>query len=313
MTDATYTVSYLISRTFDLLLGAMREDLNRLTSNIGANDTTIATDFPPGMMNKGCYLAIDDEVLYVWSSSSSSNGSSVVVQRGMKGTTPATHTAQTLIKVNPFFTKYQVRQTLQDEIRSWGPQVYAPKSKLITATDFVNGYDLGLLGQCFHVIDVQRSPDSVWATPPDNAWPSVKWRVVNQAPTSSFPSGQALMIVDPVGVFDEPTFNVVYAAPIDVDSPQNGNTLPFQDGDSLTVMGMDNSDLDIAPYGAAWRLASGREIRRTLQEAQGNTADVQNFPPGYMVKTAEEFKQLRDSRLQDAMERLLQQYPIKRM
>ena len=49
-----------------------------------------------------------------------------------------------------------------------------------------------------------------------------------------------------------------------------------------------------------------------LTEAQGATADLQNFPPGYMIKTAEEFKQLRDSRLQDAQERLLQQYPISR-
>lgn len=305
--DATaYTVGYLISRTFDLLLGSTREDLNRLTDSIQASDTTIAFDFAPGRMNTGSYIAIDDEIMYVWTSSTSSGSTTAVVQRGMKNSAPAIHAAGTIVKVNPFFTQYQVRQTLQDEIRSWGPQVFQAKSLDIAATDFVNGYDLGELGNLYSVIDVQRSPDTIWATPPDEMWPSVKWRVVNSANTTSFPSGQALMIVDPVPVFDQPTFHVVYAAPIDVDSS-------FEDADSVIEMGMDSSDLDIAPYGAAWRLASSREIRRMLTEVQGNSADMQNFPPGYMVKTAEEFKQLRDSRLQDAIERLRAQYPIKRM
>ena len=232
----------------------------------------------------------------------------------MKGTTAATHSNGTLVHVNPFFTRYQVRNTLQDEIRSWGPQVYQVKTADIAATDYVNGYDLGALNPGFGVIDVQRSPDTLFdSTPNDETWPSVKWRVVRSANLTAFPSGQALIITDPTPVFDSPTFHVVFAAPFDVDSPQSPNTVPFQDSDSLATMGIDNSDIDIAPYGAAWRLASGREIGRMLTERMGATADLQNFPPGYMVKTAEEFKVLRDSRLRDAQERLRSEFPIKRM
>jgi hypothetical protein len=305
--EALYTVGYLINRTFDLLLGAAQEDLNVVASNVDIGDATVSLSYPSQRAQPGAYIAIDDEVMYVLSALDNSSGGCVLgVIRHMKGTTATAHSLNAIAYVNPYFAKYQVRRTLQDEIRSWGPQIFAPKSKVIAATDFVRGYDLGELGRLYRVLDVQRSPDSVWGSPPNQSWPSVKWRMVNQADTTAFPSGQALMIVDPIGVFDEPSFNVVYAAPIDVDTT-------FNDDDSVIAMGMDSSELDIAPYGAAWRLASGREIRRMLTESMGNTADMANFPPGYMIKTAEEFKMLRNSRLQDAEERLLQQYPVKRM
>lgn len=301
-----YTVGYLLNRTLDLLLGAAQEDLNNSQNVIQVGDTSIVLQYPSGRAQPGSYIAIDDEVIYVWTATdNSSGGCTLTVQRGMKGTTAVQHEPN-VVYVNPYFPRYQVRKTLMDEIRSWGPQIFNPASKVVSGVDFVRGYDLGLLGKCFRVLEVRRSPDTLWATPDPEDWPRVKFQVVNQAPTSDFASGQAIIITDPIEVFDAPKFNIVYAAPIDVDSS-------FDDGDSVIAMGMDASDIDIAPYGAAWRLASGREVRRMLVQAQANTADLQNFPPGYMIKTAEEFKQLRDSRLQDAIERLLQQYPVTRM
>ena len=151
-----------------------------------------------------------------------------------------------------------------------------------------------------------ESPDPLTGIVNENSWARVNYRIDKNANLTSFPSGAALFITDPLGVFDSPrTFHVTYAAPIDVDTT-------FEDTDCLHVTGMDYSDIDIAPYGAAWRLASGREVRRMLTEAQGQNSDLQNFPAGYMVKAAEDFKNLRDSRLKDAIERLRAQYPIRR-
>ena len=65
MADVTYTVGYLIDRTFDLLLGAAREDMN-VASAHGAGDTTISWTYTAGRANQGTYIAIDDEVMYVW-------------------------------------------------------------------------------------------------------------------------------------------------------------------------------------------------------------------------------------------------------
>ena len=301
------TVGDLINRTFDLLLGAGREERNQLTSNLDTSTTTFNVNYPLGSLSRGTYIAIDNEVMYVWAAvAGSGNSSTVTVQRGDKGTTPGTHAANAIIQVNPYFTRYQVKQTLRDEIRSWGPQVFQVLSVDISAVNWSRGYDLGILGQWFYILGISESPDPLTGVVSDNLWSPVSCRIERQANIQSFPSGSALFITDPQGVFDAPrTFHVTYAAPIDVDTT-------FQDTDCLHVTGMDYSDIDIAPYGAAWRLASGREVRRMLTEAQGQNSDLQNFPAGYMVKVAEEFKQLRDDRLNDAIERLRAQYPVRR-
>jgi hypothetical protein len=304
----TFTVGYLIDRTFDLLLQAAREERNQLGAAIGATDTVLSCNYALGQLREGTFVAIDDEVCYVWASSPGSGSSSTItVSRGERGTTPAAHAAGATMFVNPYFTRNSVRLALQDDIRSWGPQVFQVKTLQVSATEFVRGYDMGNLGPWFYVLDIEESPNDTDGVLSDNLWRSLSYRIGRSANVAAFPSGNALFITDPLGSFDVPrTYQIVYAAPIDVDTS-------FQDGDSLLAMGMDSSDLDIAPYGAAWRLASGREVRRMLTEAQGVNADLQNFPAGYQIKAAMEFKMLRDSRLSDAISRLRAQYPVRRV
>jgi hypothetical protein len=306
--DSTFTVGYLIDRTFDFLLGGGREELNQLTSTIDDETTSIDLNYTPAGLAQGTYLAVDDEIMFVWAVSSASGTASVVtVQRGMKGTQPAGHLAGAIVQVNPYFPKYQVRKTLQDEIRSWGPQVFAVKTIDIAGVDFVRGYDLTGIGAFFFGLDLTVSPDPYTGVVSSQNWRRIDYRIDSSADVSVFPSGAALFVTDPVGMFDTPrTLHLTYAAPLDVDSS-------FLDNDSLIEMGMDASDADIAPYGAAYRLASGREMRRMLIEGQGQISDLQNFPPGYQLKAAEEFKSLRDSRLQDAIQRLRTKYPIRRI
>lgn len=303
---APFTVRYLMDRTFDLLLGASREERNQLNANLDSATTNFAVNFTLGALQRGTYLTIDDETMYVWSSSSASGVSSTVtVERGDKGTTAVPHSAGAIISVDPYFSRYAVRETLRDEIRSWGPQVFQVKTADVTADNFVRGYDLGNIGEWFYILGVTESPDTMAGVKADNAWNEVSYKVVKSANTTAFPSGNALMITDPLGVFDVPrTFHIVFAAPIDVDTT-------FGDDDPLGTMGIDSSELDIPPYGAAWRLASSREIRRMLTEAQGQNSDLTNFPAGYQLKAAEGFKQLRDSRLGDAVARLRSQYPVR--
>jgi hypothetical protein len=50
-----------------------------------------------------------------------------------------------------------------------------------------------------------------------------------------------------------------------------------------------------------------------LTEAQGLNVDLQNYPPGYQLKAAQEFKAFRDSRLFDAQERLRAVQPVRRV
>lgn len=300
------TVGTLVDRTFDLLLGSEREDINQLVVAITPAATTFNVRFSPPPKVKS-YLAIDTEVMYVVGAQTASGTSSTAtVIRGMRGTTAVAHNATAVVYVNPFFTRYQVRNVLQDEIRSWGPQVFAVKTVDVSATAFIRGYDLGNIAPWLDVLSVRESPDPYQGVTDTKDWRTVPFTVLHSAPTSDFPSGNGLIITLPAGVFDTPrTFHVTYGAPFDVDAT-------FTDSATLLSMGLDTSDLDIPPYGAAWRLAGSREMRRLLTQAMGEVADLQEYPPGYAIAVADKFKALRDSRLSDAAARLRAQYPLMR-
>lgn len=311
MPETNTTVGALVDATLGHLLGAAREEMNRLTSNIGATDTTISVDFAVAGMVRGTYLGIDDEVVYVWSSTLTP--SQAVVQRGMKGTVPAPHQAGALIKVNPYFTRYDVRQALKDEIRSWGPQVFAVRSADIPVASGIRGYDLGNIAPFYFVLQVWMSPDVALGQLSSNAWTEVPFHVIRSGPTTAYPSGQGLIIsqalpgaTGPIASTSSGSFHIVYAAPFDVDDSFDDTT------DLLTTVGVDISDLDIAPYGAAWRLVGFREVRRTFTEAQGEPSDLQAEPNMASARTADWLRQQRDSRLNDAVIRLRSQYPARR-
>lgn len=303
------TVGTLIERTKDLLLGSSREQIFQLVSSVTSTATTITVQHGNGDVRPGGYVAIDTETMYVWTAKplSSSSATQLTVNRGMRGTAAATHSAGAMVYVNPFFTRWQIRQTLLEEIRSWPPQVFAVKTADISTTDFVRGYDLGgFATDWFFVLDVRMSPDVLNATPSDKNWASIPYRITRSANTTTFPSGNALTVTTPLGVFDSPRqIHVVYAAPFVLTTFTDSTTL-------ISTVLVDASDLDIAPYGAAWRLASAREVRRLLTEAMGTVADLQQFPPMYALQAAKGFQDLRDSRLRDAIERLRSKYPTRR-
>ena len=305
--NSTKTVGYLINRTFDLLLGAAREERNQLTGALDAVSTTFTVNYPLNSLKTGTYLCIDQELMYVWTSTPSSGASSTVtVSRGERGSVATTHLAGAPIQVNPYFTRYAVAETLRDEIRSWAPQVFRVLTADIPLVNYQRGYDMGSLGPWFNILKVTESPDILTAAGGDALWRQISYTVSQSANTTSFPSGNCLNVNTPTAPFDSPrTLHIVYSAPINVDTT-------FGENDVLGTMGFDSSEVDIPPYGAAWRLAASREVRRMLTEAQGAVADLTNFPPGYQLKAAEQFKQLRDSRLNDAIVRLRAQYPILR-
>lgn len=306
----TFTVGELIERTKDLLLGAAREEMNQLASAITASTVTLTLNYSLAGLSRGTYISIDTEIMYVWrtTAQAGSQSSTITVQRGMKGTTPAAHLAHAPVYVNPYFTRWGIRQALRDEIRSWGPQVFSVRSVDITLTNYVRGYTLGELKKDWlWVLKVTESPDLLNETPSDKQWKELRYTIDHSGPTNTFPNGNVLTITNALGVFNSPRqAHVVYAAPFTVDTA-------FTDAVTLLeTVGLDSADLDIPPYGAATRLATSREIRRMLIEGQGQASDLQNVPPMYALQAAAGFEKFRDDRLLDAQRRIMGEYPVRR-
>jgi hypothetical protein len=280
--------------------------------------TLLTTQFPLGGITPGTMLAVDDEELYVWSTNP--GASTAIVSRGENSTTPVYHGTGTRVYVNEPFNRSMIMNAIMDDIRSWGPQVYQVKTADIATVPYQRGYDLGAISPYYNVLDVRMTPYPTFNTNDNLDWKPVRFFDFQSAPTSDFPSGNALIISDVGGAQggDIPNWNVngvtvnlhiTYAAAFNVDSIISG-------GETTTMgatVGLDETEFDIPPLGAAWRLMMMREARRATQLMQGEPRTESEIPPLYISKAAEQFKILRDGRLNDAQYRLMRMYPTRMM
>lgn len=317
----TYTVGWMMEETRRSLLGMHRAEYNQLGADITGATPAIQCQFTVAGITKGSYIAIDEEIMYVWTTSPQTN-QITQMQRGMLGTLPAAHKTGAIIEVNPRFPRFAIRSALNEEIRSWGPQVYRVKQALIQTVSGTRGYDLMQLVQdnFYNIISVRRSQPSSTSGANVESWPSItNWQIVRPAPVADFPSGAGLVIPN---MFSS---GVNFASPDGISMTFTGSPLPtlmvnyscpfdqsnFIDStDLISQVGLDATMIDIPPIGAAWRLLSTREILRTLVEAQGQPADLQFQPPMYIAKAAQALKQQRDGRLNDVQVWLLNRYGI---
>jgi len=281
------SVRAAIDATRRAVMGMHRSELNKLKAAISATTTSIDFLYAAGGIGRASYVAIDDELLYIWQANTSAQTADV--ERGMLGSFPEAHAASAIIEVNPRFPQMAIRQAIKDEIRSWFPTLFAVHSvELVSPGGRM--LDLTGLGDFQNILDVRRSPRT-GAT----IWPHMSWQLLREMGTDSFPSGSALQLDEDLdaGVL----VRVVYG--------RNFNVTTFDDATNLqTDIGLSSSMLDIVPLGAAWRLLATREVSRTQTEAQGEPRNSQEVPPGHIVQTAAALKKQRDDRLGEEAGRL---------
>ena len=305
-TLTSFSVGSVMGRIYDMLLGTTREQVAQLGEGIGADDSSLFLNYA-SVVTDGDILSIDDELIYTWNTASVSGGVQATIQRGYRNTTPAEHDPDALVLINPYFSTREVRECLRDELRSWPPQVFRVESLDIAAIDFVQGYDLGDINPFMPPYRCTISPDTYTPGTTDLMWPTIPFEVDQNANTADFPSGNALFITAPGGIYEAPqTLHFKYATIFDVDTSFDDVT------DMITDVGVDESDIDISVYGAMWRLVQGFEARRNLFNPMATSSDVQGVPPGSILREADYYKTERNNRLGDAERRLRSLFPVAR-
>src|SRR5882724_12756573 len=106
--------SDLISDTERVLMSGDRDEINSITNPVANTDQTLTVRYDLGGINQGAYLALDLEILYVWSVDE--NSKTATVQRGMLGSTPAAHVANTIVYVNPKLSKWDMFNAVNAQI-----------------------------------------------------------------------------------------------------------------------------------------------------------------------------------------------------
>lgn len=283
-----------MTTTADLIHGARRwlqssgrPEYNRLNGAMTNVATTGTLEFAMGSINSGAVLGIDLEEMYVWSIASLV----ATVQRGWNGSTAAAHNDDSVVEVNPLFSSWRIFNELNAELSSLSPQVYQVKTVSATATAD-SSYNLAT--DVLDILTVQYN-DYTGAD-----WPVLtRWALLTNQDTSVFASGKALRLYE----MPAPgrTIRVTYAAPL--------STLATITDTVETVSGIPAGAVDIPAIGAAARLLSSREARRSQVDAQPEPRQASEVPPGAARSAAAQLFALRDRRIKEESAKLSRLYP----
>lgn len=291
------TCADLIEHTTTELLGAQTEELNVLKTSITASDTTVSLTYDTRGIDRGQIISIGLEDMYVWTFQAGSTPSATV-QRGVRGTTAATHAANDLIKIAPRFSPAQVLRAINFDLRALSSPMnglFRVKTTDLTSSQTLGAYDLSEVSNLIEVLTVQYDN-----TGPGQEWPYVtSWETRTNQNETDFSSGRALRIYDSI-----PTARQVRIQ----------YTTPFTELSSLTqdvanVSGLPQTAHDIPPLGAAARLMGTSEARRAFLDGQPDTRRASEVGSGSATRSASTLLQLRSQRIREERARFDKLYP----
>lgn len=290
------TAADWVSRVEQHLNSGSREPRNKLAAAL--TDTTGATvsfAYGLGSIQEGAVIAVDLEVMHVWSVDA--NAGTATVERGQYGSTAATHALGAIVNVNPKWSKFSILNALNDELSSLASAgLFKMNTVEVTYSSAAAGYDLTGVTNLESIYAVEAKYLGLagdWV-------PIRRYQLGRDQDTTDFPSGFSLTLLEggqpgqPVRVLYKSRFTAL------TDLTTN-----------VTVTNLPASAYDIPPWGAAARLATPFEVGRNDITTQGNTRRAEEVPPGAVARSAAYLWQTRRDRLSEEMTELRRRYPFR--
>lgn len=289
------TVATVLNRASRQMLAGVVEERNKLASSLDSSTTSVVLSYDLGGFRAGSVFEIESELFYVWEANTASK--TLTVERGFNGTTAASHSANVLATLNPRFPRVQMLDSLNAELDDLSSTMNG-LFRVVTADLTYNGSD--------RQIDITSSGTIIELLDTRLRYLADDYPVLNAVrlqtglPTSDFASGNTL-------VFDEPvmagTVRVRYKAPF--------VRATSESSDLTTNCFLPATCDDIVETGVILRMMSGREIKRSFIESQGDTRRADEVPPGASRDSVANLARLRRERIIAEAARLKAQYPIK--
>lgn len=294
------TAQNLIDETHRYLLPTAREAINTLNGSHTSSTTTITFNHDIPNITAGVTIAVDLELMYVWTVTPASK--QATVQRGMQGSTAATHADGALATISPRFSNFSTLQAINadlDDLSSPTNGLFqVPATIEFTYQPQINGYDLTGISDFINILSVRYDIPGPWKT-----WPELRhYKIVRNMDTADFASGTGIVLEDQA--YPGRDVRVTYSAPFTHFSTVSD--------DITTVAGLPASCGDIPPLGAAARLAAVRETQRNQFESQGDPRRATEVPPNSQLAGATALQRMRKDRIQAESARLNNNWPTRR-
>lgn len=187
-----------------------------------ADATTIVLNETPshiGGQGVGAIVSIDYELFYVTEVNTASKTLTVIP--GYYGTTPAAHDDGSFVEIDPRMPHCMLLDFAQEELQSWGKELFRVTTVDVDTLNTHRAYDLGLAvgEEVYFLLDVRARPigsqDSFWNFSwTGDGWPHVASRLIRDMPTADFASGISLQTLHPMRTT---TLRVALAQPFNSD------------------------------------------------------------------------------------------------
>lgn len=287
------TGTTVINRTLRQLLSGTVEQKNKLSATINATTTSVVTTYDLDGLRPGAVFEVDNEMMYVWASTSGSK--TVTVERGFNGTTAAAHTAGALITVNPRFPRAQILEALNDELADLSSPMHGLYQVKSFDMDYNGSDEIVNLPQISDIIDLLGVHVRVKAD--QYEWVR-KVRLIRDLPTDDFSSGYGLRFLNGIR---QGRLRVVYKAPFAALTNETQNL--------FTYAGLPTSCEDIINLGVQIRVMAPRELKRNFTESQGDTRRPEEVASGAVSNSVTNLIRMRRDRITAEAARLARQYP----
>lgn len=299
------TVDDLINRVRrDALLG-LRGPIYTLGFPHSAGATQVFLDRDPTKIGPGSVLAIDAELFYVLNVDAATKLATVVP--GYLGTTEANHDLTAFVEVDSRVPKAALVDYAQQEILSWGSQLFRVDQVDLAVRHEERTYELDV-DSIYFLLDSRVAPlgteieEGTWSWAGD-AWPKVEANLMRRMPTADFTSGFAIQLTQ--FPRNTSTVRVAYARPFD--------TSTFDlDTDLVADVGLLPDWLDLLELGVRYRVLSSGLVGRTDARAAGMSRNAEEVTVTDVVRAADMARSMRDRRLADAGLELRRDWPYGR-
>jgi hypothetical protein len=288
------TAAALLDRVQRQLLSGTVEQRNKLAVAVDASETSFVTTYDVGGLRPGTVFEVDSELCYIWEVNQGTK--TLTVERGYSGTTPATHSIDSTIVINPRFPKAQMFDALNQDIDDLASPVHGLFAVVSIDLPY-NGSDRQIdITGATNVIDLIE----VRLRYLSDDYPIIRGtRLQRNLPTTDFPSGYSI-------VFDDD----IMAGTLRVTYKSGFSRVSSLTDDIQSVAKVPTTMEDILEMGVIMRILSSREVKRSFLEGQGDTRRPDEVPVGAMRDSFANVLRLRRDRIIAEKAKLVRQYPL---
>lgn len=244
---------------------------------------------------QGSIINANFELMYVvaWNE----NTRTATVIRGFLGSTAASGTTATLLRINPPFSDIAISDAITDELSSWDERVFTVASEAVAFTAYDTSVAAAPTRAPYRLLDARPQPVGLH---------DVRTRIFPELrqvePSGQFASTYSLHIDSPFG--SAVTVDVLYALPFDTTGLTNSSSLEATHG--LTA-GL----LEVLKWGALYRLVAGKESGR-IDPSNFQRPDLaQAVPATAHLQAAQQYQQMRNLAYDREARKLIARWPIR--